>query len=268
MENSCISLITDFGLKDEYVGVMKGVIALKNPCVKVIDITHYIDPQNILQAAYTLLFSYSYFPKHTVHVIVVDPGVGSDRKIVAVKADDYFFLAPDNGVLSFILNEFLCTTIVVNRSEFFLPGVSNSFHGRDIFAPVSAHIAKYQQIEDLGDEISPKELIKLHNTGPYIDKGQIIGQFVMSDRFGNLISNISFNDLKKFKAADSFDIMNTINIKFKDKKIVGIVNHYEQVKKKSMLAIIGSKGLLEISINCGNAKHDLNVEIGSKIYIS
>ncbi|KPA13483.1 protein containing DUF62 [Candidatus Magnetomorum sp. HK-1] len=261
MKPSCISLMTDFGLSDEYVGVMKGVIASINPYAQVIDITHQIMPQNILQAAYTLWFSYAYFPKNTLHVVVVDPGVGSDRQIIALKASDYFFLAPDNGILSFILNKFQCSAVRIDRSEFFLPNVSDTFHGRDIFAPVAAHISKNQNIENFGSIISSKSLTTLSNTGPYVKNKQVIGKVIMSDRFGNLITNISVKDMNQISSKDD------ITIQIRDTKIMGISCHYEQVKKNTLLAIIGSKGLLEISVNCGNAKHELGVEIGCQICI-
>ncbi|MBF0449492.1 MAG: SAM-dependent chlorinase/fluorinase [Candidatus Magnetomorum sp.] len=266
MKPSCISLITDFGLSDEYVGVMKGVIASINPHTTVIDITHHIAPQNIIQAAYTLWFSYAYFPQNTVHVVVVDPGVGSTRKIVALKTEKAYFLAPDNGVLSLILNEHPCTAVYVDRSEFFLKTVSGTFHGRDIFAPVAAHLSKTRNLYQFGSTIPSTQVVTLSNPLPYIENDTLFGQVVMTDHFGNIISNISEKDLDRIGLANGLNESACIHIK--DKRIAGIVGHYGQCKKGELLAILGSKGFLEISINCGNASQEIAVEIGCQICIT
>jgi hypothetical protein len=260
MKASCISLLTDFGLCDEYVGVMKGVIASRNPQANVIDICHNITPQNVVQAAFMLWASHRYFPKKTIHVVVVDPGVGSDRHILALKANNYFFLAPDNGVLTFIINKYNCLSVYLSESQFYLPHVSNTFHGRDIFAPVAAQLSIDSDILKLGKKILPDELVKISDINPVQDQDQLVGKVIMADRFGNLITNISQEDLQ-------FHANRTIKICIKQIMIQGIAKNYMQVQKGELLAIIGSKGLLEISINCGNAKQDLGIDIGSQIRV-
>jgi len=260
MKVSCITLLTDFGLCDEYVGVMKGVIASINPHANVIDICHHITPQNVVQAAYMLWVSHRYFPENTVHVVVVDPGVGSDRHIIALKANDYYFLAPDNGVLTFIINKYNCLSVYLSKSQFYLPHVSNTFHGRDIFAPVAAHLSMDLDILKFGEKILPDQLKKISDLYPVQYQDQLVGKVIMTDRFGNLITNISYKDLQ-------LNTSRTMSIYLKNIEIQGIASTYTQVKKGGVLAIIGSKGLLEISINCGNAMKDLGIEIGCQIRV-
>jgi hypothetical protein len=260
MNVSCISLLTDFGLYDEYVGVMKGVIASINPYANVIDICHSIKPQDIVQAAYMLWYSHAYFPGNTVHVTIIDPGVGTDRRIIALKANQYFFLAPDNGVLSLIIKNYKCLSVHVTESKYFLSHVSGTFHGRDIFAPVAAHLSECRQLNTFGEMISTNELVKIEDIHPIRQKNQLEGKVVMTDHFGNLITNISQQDL-------ILDRYCSTQIDIKDVSIQGISKNYMQVQKGRLLAIIGSKGLLEISISSGNAKLELGVEIGCQIRV-
>ncbi|ETR71551.1 MAG: hypothetical protein OMM_02406 [Candidatus Magnetoglobus multicellularis str. Araruama] len=260
MKSSCISLITDFGLCDEYVGVMKGVIAGINPHAKVIDISHEVCPQNIIQAAHILCASYAYFPKNTVHLAVVDPGVGTDRRIIAIASKNHFFVAPDNGILSLIINRF-CRAVHVTRSDFFMPKVSTTFHARDIFAPVAAILSKNEDIKALGDEIPIQDLITIPNIDPILNN-QLVGTVIMADRFGNLITNISEKDL------DIIDWRTSACIHVGNHTIFGISTHYMQVEKGESVALMGSKGLLEISVNCGNAKQLLGVNIDDKIFVT
>ncbi|MEA3434835.1 MAG: SAM-dependent chlorinase/fluorinase, partial [Thermodesulfobacteriota bacterium] len=159
---SIITLTTDFGTDDEYVGIMKGVILSLNPSAVIVDITHHIDPQDLLQAAYTIYSSYRYFPQKTVHVVIVDPTVGSNRKIIAFKIDDHIFLAPDNGVLTLLINERKINSIGrIDNTNYFLDPVSRTFHGRDIFAPVSAHLSMGVPIKKLGTTVAQNKLICL-----------------------------------------------------------------------------------------------------------
>jgi len=262
MTQACISLLTDFGLYDEYVGVMKGVIASINPHATVIDISHHIAPQNIIQGAFMLNSAYAFFPESTVHLAVVDPGVGTDRRIIGLRANNHFFLAPDNGILTCILDNYSCEAVTLSRSELYLPEVSCTFHGRDIFAPVAAHLSNSRDIHLLGQTISPTHLIKLPDTKPVITKTQISGKVIMIDRFGNLITNISKNDLSQLPEPSS------IVIHVDDCQIFDIKNHYAQVPQNSLIAIIGSKGLLEICVNCGNAKKILNIKIGCRVQVT
>ena len=186
-----IALLTDFGLRDGYVGVMKGVIAAIISDVHIIDITHDIAPQNIAAGAWTLATSYRYFPRQTIFVCVVDPGVGSSRQAIAVHAGDWFFVGPDNGLLSYALAEQpVHAVVVLSNPLYHLTQVSGTFHGRDIFAPTAAHLARGIGIGDLGAQIDPATLQRIDITPPVRQGTRIDASIVHVDHFGNLISNI------------------------------------------------------------------------------
>lgn len=261
---SIITLLTDFGTDDVYVGVMKGVILSINPSAAVVDVCHYIDPQDLIEAAYLIKSSYRYFPKGTVHIIVVDPGVGGKRSIVAVKISGHTFLAPDNGVLTLLMDEGAVDTIVrVENAHYFLNSISRTFHGRDIFAPVGSHISKGVPIEELGPHLDIQDLIRLNIPKPYIsNKDELIGMIISVDRFGNCISNIEENCLNKFmKTGDE----KRLEIKIGKTIVKNLSRSYTDVGSGCPLAIIGSFGYLEIALNCDNASRQLNVEKGDTI---
>ncbi len=263
---SVITLLTDFGTEDEYVGVMKGVILSVNPHATIIDITHSIDPQDLTQAAYMIQSSYKYFPKGSVHIAVVDPGVGSRRAIVAVRMKDYIFLAPDNGVLTLLTDTGdIDSVIQVENSEYFLQTVSQTFHGRDIFAPVAAHISKGLEINKLGPHAELKNLARLQISEPYISEhSELIGKIISIDRFGNLITNITLKYLEKF--CKSY-IKEDFEIRIGENKIIGLAESYASARPQTPLAIIGSRGYLEIAVNCGNAKSFLRAEKGNTVEV-
>ena len=264
---SIITLLTDFGLNDEYVGTMKGVILSVNPSAMIIDITHNIDPHDIIQAAFTIKSSYKFFPKGTVHVTVVDSGVGGSRAIIAIEMAGHIFLAPDNGILTLLIKEGNIDKIIrVDNKKFFLKSVSQTFHGRDIFAPVSAHISSGVEINQIGTPITKNDLVKLSIPEPRIsDKGELIGSIVSIDRFGNLITNIDSNCLKNFCKPEAGE---KPEIRIGDSKIVGLSKSYENSEFNSPLIIIGSRGYLEIAINCGSAKKYLKAEKGDTIIVN
>jgi len=261
---SIITLLTDFGTEDAYVGVMKGAILSINPSAVVVDVCHYIDPQDVIEAAYLIKSSYRYFPKGTVHIIVVDPGVGGNRSIVAVEFSGHIFLAPDNGVLTLLMDEGEIDTIVrVENTRYFLNSISQTFHGRDILAPVGAHISKGVPIETLGSHLGMQDLIRLSIPKPYIsDKDELIGTIISIDRFGNCISNINENCLNKFVKNGS---EKRLEIKIGKTIIKSLSRSYTGVESGCPLAIIGSFGYLEIALNCDNASRQLNVEKGDTI---
>jgi S-adenosylmethionine hydrolase len=261
---SIITLLTDFGTEDAYVGVMKGAILSINPSAVVVDVCHYIDPQDLIQAAYLIQSSYRYFPKGTVHIIVVDPGVGGNRSIVAVKLSGHIFLAPDNGVLTLLMDEGEVDAIVcVNNTRYFLNSISRTFHGRDIFAPVGSHISKGVPIEKLGPHLGMQDLIRLSIPKPYIsDKNELIGTIISIDRFGNCISNINENFLNKFIKSGP---EKRLEIKTGKTVIKSLSRSYTDVGSGCPLAIIGSFGYLEIALNCDNAGRQLNVQKGDTI---
>lgn len=244
---TCIALLTDFGLQDHYVGVVKGVILSINPDAQIIDICHNILPQNIKQAAFILANCYSYFPAQTIFLVVVDPGVGSLRKPIFIETTNYFFIAPDNGVLSYVFQkEKILNIIDLSDTRFNIVKKSNTFHGRDVFAPLVAHLSKdLNNFKNIGKIIHLKDLIQLPT--PYLDitNKQIIGEIIYHDIFGNLITSIPENILNHYEIE---------NIQTGKIIIEKVCKTYFDVKTGELLAYIGSSGYLEIGIREGNAK--------------
>lgn len=237
-----ITLTTDFGLTDNFVGVMKGVVLSIAPNTTIVDLTHDVAPQNIHQAAFVLLTGFSYFPSSTVHVCVVDPGVGSGRRILAVRADDYYFVAPDNGVLSYVLDRadsFECWS--VENPEYRLAEVSSTFHGRDIMAPAAAWISKGLTPESLGPKI--KDPVRLPALAPQKTALGIDGRVIYADRFGNLITNVS-----------AAEVPDHAEIRVGGQCISGLQSSYDAVPPGELLAVRGSHGFIEIARNQGSAQ--------------
>lgn len=259
-----ITLLTDFGTTDEYVGVMKGAILSVNPSATIVDITHHIDPQDVIEATYLVLSSYLYFPKGTVHLIVVDPGVGTDRAILAVSVNGHILIAPDNGILTLVLDGQNVNSIIrIDNSEYFLESVSRTFHGRDIFAPVAAHITNGVAMNRLGTPMNPDDPVRLDIHRPYLSEtGEIVGSIISVDRFGNLITNISVRNIEMLCRETAPCIRIGRN------SIPGLSQSYESAEDHRPLAIIGSRGYLEIAVNCGSAKDFLGAEKGNIVKVS
>lgn len=236
-----ISLTTDFGACDHYVGVMKGIIAGINPSAVVIDITHGIEAYNIAEAAFKLHASYTYFPEGTIHVAVVDPGVGSARRAIAAEAAGYRFVGPDNGVFSMIFDKLGVDRMVrITNPEYMLPTVSATFHGRDIFAPAAAHLSKGIALEDLGDVLTSYESLDIPEAH---DGGDVItGRAIYADRFGNLVTNIP-----------GAVVADSSGIRAGDLTINSLSLNYADGKEGELIALVGSSGFLEISVNKGSA---------------
>ena len=255
---SIITLLTDFGTEDAYVGVMKGVILSINPSALIIDVSHAVDSQDLTQAAYLIKSFYRYFPKGTIHVVVVDPGVGGDRAIVAFELESQVFLAPDNGVLTLLLDEKNIDAIVrVENPHYFLDTISHTFHGRDIFAPVASHLSKGIHINQLGPALNPKDLFRLSISTPHLSqKNELIGTIISIDRFGNCISNITENRLKEFIRTSP---EKTLEIKVGKTVIKSLSKNYAVAAPGDPIAVVGSFGFLEIAVNCGNASRRLNI---------
>lgn len=253
---SCIGLLTDFGLKDHYVGVMKAVIASLNPAIRVIDISHQASPYNIKEASYLLYSSYSYFPKGSIFICVVDPGVGTKRRLVALRKGGYIFLAPDNGVLSFILNEKGKGEIreITNR-KLFLKKISDTFHGRDILAPAAAHLSKGVSLKGVGRKIDNPKVLSL---APKLRGREIEGEVLHIDNFGNIITNIHKGDLKH--------IVNP-KVKLGRHVVCSFAATYGKGRKGNACALFGSSGFLEISIPNGNAAKILKVKTDDRVRI-
>ena len=262
---SIITLLTDFGIDDEYVGVMKGVILKINPSVKIVDITHQIEPQDVIQAAYTLNASYTFFPTPCVHLVVVDPGVGTGRNILAFEKAGHIFLAPDNGVLSLVLqNEVKPKFIKVENTDFFLESISRTFHGRDIFAPVGAHITNGVDLNGLGPIIPPDDIIRLDDLSPTVSaEGDLCGKVVSIDRFGNLITNIDSDALSTFCNNSG----RNARIELGKQIITGVLETYADGPSGAPMALIGSRGYLEIAVNKGSAEKQLQAERGSIVRV-
>jgi S-adenosylmethionine hydrolase len=198
-----ITLLTDCGLEDEYVGVMKGVVLSINPAVHLVDLTHAIGRHDIEQGALILSASYRHFPKGSIHIAVVDPGVGGARKVVCLRQGGHVFLAPDNGLLSMVIDEKKVEDVrAVTNRKYFLEWVSDTFHGRDIFAPVAAHLSGGVDPVCLGESLDPKELTLFDIDYPHVsEKGELVGKVITVDHFGNLVTNIDRGCLEAFRGA-------------------------------------------------------------------
>lgn len=281
-----IALLTDFGLKDHYVGTMKGVILKINPTIPLIDISHSVPPGEITHGALLLKASYHYFPKGTVFLTVIDPGVGSKRKAIIVKTEDYTFVAPDNGVLSYALtSESIVSIVELTNPRYFLYPLSHTFHGRDLFAPIAAHASRGVPEERFGSICS--DIKELSWPEAEIMGNTIEGIILIADHFGNLITNISYQLISQYLVdnqllqSDELTIIKNephqqivieeaaiFQIQLGDWHIKGLNRSYNESNEFSILAIIGSSGLMEISVNNGNAQNLLGCYGGEPITLS
>ncbi|MCM8765323.1 MAG: SAM-dependent chlorinase/fluorinase [Candidatus Omnitrophica bacterium] len=261
-----IVLLTDFGQSDEYVGVVKGVISGINPRAKIIDLCHDIPPQDITWANYLLGSAYKFFPKGTIFLCVVDPGVGTKRKIVILETKEYIFISPDNGLLTKVLEKEKSKKIVeVKDKRFFLKEISSTFHGRDIMAPVAGYISKGIDLERFGSEMRKIKTLKLNK--PIMKKDCLIGEVIHIDHFGNLVTNIEKGSGVFWQKITQRG-QSHFYIEIKKRKIYKINKSYAESKKGELLAIWGSRNLLEISLSCGNAEKELGVKKGEKIWVN
>lgn len=252
-----ITLLTDFGLQDHFVGVMKGVIASIAPEARVIDISHAVPPQQIAPARFLLDQTWPYFPKKTIHVAVVDPGVGSARRALLVEAHGQFFIAPDNGILTSFLHVSGAKTREITNSKLFLPSVSATFHGRDVFSPVAAHLAAGVPPSRVGPRI--EDAFRLSSGEPQrVSKRVWHGEVAYVDRFGNLITNFDltlFPDL----ATRAF-VLRVGMVEIED-----LAPNYASGKAGEPLALIGSHGRIEVSVNQQSAEKRLGVGLGAPV---
>lgn len=260
MRHSVISLLTDFGTKDHYVASMKGTILSINPQCTLIDITHHVSPHDIREGAFILANAYSFFPKGTIHLSVVDPGVGSPRRPILIETYNYLFVGPDNGLFTFALKrEKVKKVVVLTNQKFFLSQVSTTFHGRDLFAPVAAYLSLGAKTNEFGHELN--SWVELDFEKPKIRRGKLIGEILHIDAFGNLISNI--NEEKLFHFVKDHSFVNRIG----GRAIQGLKKGYWEGNRNEPMAIIGSGGFLEISVREGNAQKRLNVKKGDQVII-
>ena len=260
---SIITLLTDFGVQDEYVGVLKGVILGIDATAGIVDICHGIDAQDITAAAHALHAAYPYFPKGTVHAAVVDPGVGTRRSIIAAQADDHRFIAPDNGLLEPILK--LCGTRTIVRvvnEKLFRHPVSRTFHGRDIIAPVAAHLAAGISLTKVGPAVTLDDICVLKEaTAKWISPKLLEGRIVSVDRFGNLMTNIRFQDLTGIGHVEPLIIAGNT-------KISGLSATYAQGSRGEPVAVWSSRNTVEIAVREGNAARTLNLAKGAVVHVN
>lgn len=254
-----ITLLTDFGTADPFAGIMKGVILGINPQVEVVDLCHGVSPHDLLEAAFLLHASYRYFPPGTIHVVVVDPGVGGERRPLLVQGVHGYYLAPDNGVLSYLYaSGEVKRVLVLTKPEYFLHPVSRTFHGRDIFAPVAAHLSRLGRIDPFGEEVSDYVKIGL----PVVEQRggrALIGSVLHVDRFGNLITNISEEELAALPRPWAVEVGGRV--------IQGLASSYDSIPPGGAGAIIGSAGTLEVFIHRGSAATALRVERGAVVRV-
>jgi S-adenosylmethionine hydrolase len=253
LKMTVISLTTDFGLADGFVGIMKGVILRIAPHVRFIDLTHEIAPQDVRQAAYVLARAASYFPAATIHLAVVDPGVGSARRPLLVTTEGAAYVGPDNGIFSRALAEPGGQAWDLDQPRFWLPQVSRTFHGRDIFAPVAAHLANGIPPKQLGRPIT--DPVRLDWAEPRRHSaGNLSGEIISIDRFGNLISNIP----AAWVATGGW----RCRIEGHD---APLLNTYAAAISGALVGLVGSDGTVEIAVRNGNAAQQLGVGIGTLI---
>jgi S-adenosyl-L-methionine hydrolase (adenosine-forming) len=272
--SSIITLLTDFGVGDGYVACIKGVILSLNPNAVVVDISHSIEPQNVMQAGFILGTVHHYFPEGTIHIVIVDPGVGSPRKAIIVKTNTACFLAPDNGVLSYVITEkcpqtavsaipvlsgFQSQTItggleavVITNKTFWRQQVSSTFHGRDIFAPVAAHLSMGVPMHQFGESIDSVRVLSILQ--PYRDlQGNLIGHILHIDTFGNLVTDIKISE---FPSSE-------IIVEIGKRRIYGLRQFYAETV--GLAIIMGSSGYLEIALTNGNAAAFLKAKVGDEV---
>ncbi|MBI9043717.1 MAG: SAM-dependent chlorinase/fluorinase [Anaerolineaceae bacterium] len=258
-----ITLLTDFGIRDGYVGVMKGVIWNIDSQVQIADITHTVSPQNVKEAALNLAFSYFYYPKGTVHIAVVDPGVGTDRRAIAAQIGKYYFVAPDNGLLSLVLDQaenekWPIKIVELDNQEYWLENVSHVFHGRDIFSPVGAYLSKGVELDQLGKVI--KDPIRFKIPKAMISNDLIKGQIIAKDYFGNLGTNIPLEEIKKHD-------QRKMRVRIAGREIMGVFPTFGYGKPGDLVAVYGTYGTLLIARVNANAAEFLGVGIDEPVEI-
>jgi len=265
-----ITLTTDFGTADPYVGVMKGVILSINPEVNLVDLSHDVEPQEVLQGAFLVGYSYRFFPPWTIHLVVVDPGVGSPRRPIVLETPQGRFIAPDNGVLSYVLKHGNALPMsdegtqvrlppsyqgyCLTNPDYWLRPISSTFHGRDIFAPVAAHLSKGIPPRELGEEV--ESLAYLPIATPSWRGDLLLGQVVHIDRFGNLVTDIPSQTLAE---------ASEVEVEVCGRRIRGLAAFYGQAE--GLLALVGSYDTLEIAVRNGNAAGELGARLGDTVRV-
>ena len=258
--NRIVTLLTDFGSRDHYVAAVKGVLLSINPALNIVDITHEISPQNIREAGFILASACAHFPEGTLHLAVVDPGVGGKRQGLAAATERYLFVGPDNGLFDWIFAvDPPHQVVVLENPEYQLPQVSATFHGRDIFAPAAGHLSLGLPLEKLG----PASQYRMHFAGRLILKDQdtLEGEIILVDRFGNLISNI------EIPIAEAEKRLQDLEVSLATEKVLTGPATYEEAPPQRPFALIGSSGLLEVSVRNGSAHKVTGCGVGTQIVV-
>lgn len=252
---SIITLTADFGTRDGYVGALKGVILSINPKAEIVDISHDIPARNVLAGAFCLFNSCTFFPKGTIHMAVVDPEVGGKRKGILIQTERHFLVGPDNGIFSlFLRTEKIKRMISLTDPKYFLGKVSATFHGRDIFAPAAAYLSLGINPEEFGPQLNHWEELPF----PKIRKigSKIIGSIIHVDNFGNLVSNVTAEDLREYEY---------MHVKIKESVVPRLSKTFIEARKGELVAYLGSSNFLEVGIREGNAHQKLRVKIGDEV---
>ncbi len=260
--NSIITMITDFGTNDHYVGVMKGVVLGINPDATIVDISHGVRQQDIRQGAYLLRSSYRYFPPGTIHLVVIDPGVGSTRKPIIIETKNYYFVGPDNGVLyTAACDDGIKQAYEISDKSWMLKDVSHTFHGRDIFSPTAAYLSRGRDPSKYNEKLDT--VVKMQFPTASVQSKKIQGEVITSDRFGNLVTNIRARHIDRLEKQAKGRLL----VRIGNDVIEGLSTSYAQVKVGQLLAIIGSSGLLEISVNQGKASDRYSSQAEEPTYV-
>ena len=268
--SALVTLTTDFGIQDGYVAAMKGVVLSQAPDARLVDVSHAVAPQDVGEAAYVLLQAAPFFPAGTVHLAVVDPGVGTDRRAIAARVHGptgaHYFVGPDNGLLALLLagrpyaSDALDAVRVLDRPDRWrTPTPSRTFHGRDVFAPAAAHLALGRPLDALGSALDPADLHPLRWAQPTADEQGIRGWVVHVDRFGNCTTNISRETLGAHRGS------RTVRCYIGAAVLKGIRRTYADVDTGEPLLLFGSDGFLEVGVNTGNAAELLSIRKGSAV---
>jgi len=253
-----VTLTTDFGTSDHLVGAMKGVILNINPAARIVDINHSVVPFDILDGALSIASAYKYFPSRTIHVIIVDPGVGTDRRPILVSGEKQFFVAPDNGVLSMIYEREACTVRHITAEHYFLNPVSPTFHGRDIFAPTAGWLSKAFQTEAFGEIVT--DFVRFTLPKAKANGKSVKGVVLRVDAFGNLMTNLTAEDIP-IGALDG----GPINLAVNGKQVPNFARTFASGNPGEPIAVLGSAGYVEIAVNRGNAARTLGVNRGAEV---
>jgi S-adenosyl-L-methionine hydrolase (adenosine-forming) len=253
---STITLLTDFGLRDPYVGIMKGVMLSIDPILDFVDISHDVEAQNIKQGSFLVDEYYRYFPSGTVHLCVVDPTVGGSRKPLILKKGDHTFVGPDNGLFTLLLTDGAEAREIANK-KYLLPRLSGTFHGRDVFAPVAAHLAAGTPPAEFGPPVA--DPVKLGDLFPTVANDLMTGEIVRVDRFGNAISNIAFEVFSAFRGSGAFHIQ-VGGLAF---DTLGTSYH-----KARYTCLVGSSGYLEFGLFLGNLAKEESILTGDMVRVT